>query len=264
MNIAVCIKQVPSTESKIRPSVDGKDIDRSGLSYVVNPYDEFGVEEGLKIKEQLGDGTVTAISIGQDKVSEALRTCLAVGVDQAIHIKDEALEGSDAYTIARVLATALKKSSYDVIFFGKQAIDDDSGAVGIHVAELMGLPHVSVINKLEIFAGENRAVAHRQIEGAVEVVETPLPAVFTCQKELNEPRYASLPGIMKAKQKPLTVWNLSDLEINPESVGSAKAMLSVEEITSPPVRVTGTIIKGNPSEAVSELLRLLREEAKVL
>lgn len=264
MNIAACIKQVPATTSKIRPSSDGKDIDRTGLSYVVNPYDEFGVEEGLKIKEQLGVGTVTAISIGGEKVPEALRTCLAVGVDQAIHIQDDAIEGSDSHAIARILAAALKKSDYDIIFFGRQAIDDDSGAIGIHVAELMGLPHVAGINKLEIIPDEKRAVAHRQIEGATEVVEITLPAIFTCQKGLNEPRYASLPGIMKAKQKPMTVLTLADLEISADTVGAANAKTTVDKIESPPARSAGIIIEGNASEAVAELLRLLREEAKVL
>jgi electron transfer flavoprotein beta subunit len=264
MNIAVCIKQVPATESKIKPSADGRDIDRTGLSYVVNPYDEFGVEEALKIKERLKTGQVTVITIGPDKASEALRTSLAMGADQAIHIKDPALEQGDAYSNAVVLAAALKRQPYDLIFFGKQAIDDDNGAVGIHVAELMGLPHVAVINKLDVFPVEKRAVVHRQIEGAVEVVETTLPVILTCQKGLNEPRYASLPGIMKAKQKPLTVLSLSDLGLNADQVGSKGAKLQVEKLELPPLRGTGRIIEGDPAQAVAELVRLLREEAKLL
>lgn len=264
MNIAVCIKQVPATESKIKPSADGKEIDRTGLSYVVNPYDEFGVEEGLKIKERLKAGQVTVITIGPDKAAEALRTCLAVGADQAVHIKDPALEGGDAYSNAVVLAAALKKQPYDVIFFGKQAIDDDNGAVGIEVAELMGLPHVAAVNKLEIDPGAKRAVAHRQIEGAIEVVETPLPAIFTCQKGLNEPRYASLPGIMKAKQKPLAVLSLSELGLTADQVGARGAKLRIDKLELPPVRSAGKIIEGDPATAVAELVRLLREEAKIL
>lgn len=263
MNIAVCIKQVPATESKIKPSADGLDIDRTGLSYVVNPYDEFGVEEGLKIKEQLNEGTVTVITIGPEKATESLRTCLAVGADQAIHIKDDALTKGDAHTISQVLAAALKKAEYDIIFFGRQAVDDDSGAVGIHVAELMGLPHVAGINKLELNAEGKKVVVHRQIEGSVEVVEATLPAIFTCQKELNEPRYASLPGIMKAKQKPLTVWSLDDLDLTPETVGAEATKVTIEKITSPPVRKAGKTIDGDTAQAVSELVRLLREEAKI-
>lgn len=264
MNIAVCIKQVPASESKVKPSADGKDIDRTGLTYVVNPYDEFGVEEALRIKERLKTGQVTIVTLGPDKAAEALRTCLAVGADQAIHIKDPALEGGDAYTTALALAAALKRNPYDIIFFGRQAIDDDNGAVGIHVAELMGLPHVAGINKLEIDAPAKKAVAHRQIEGAIEVVEVSLPAIFTCQKGLNEPRYASLPGIMKAKQKPLAVLTLADLGLDPKEVGSSGAKLVVEKIESPPVRSEGKIIEGEPAQAVAELVRVLREEIKVL
>lgn len=264
MNIAVCIKQVPASESKVKPSADGKDIDRTGLTYVVNPYDEFGVEEALRIKERLKTGQVTALTLGPDKAAEALRTCLAVGADQAIHIKDPALEGGDAYTTALALAAALKRNQYDLIFFGRQAIDDDNGAVGIQVAELMGLPHVAGLNKLEIDAQAKSAVAHRQIEGAIEVVEVKLPAIFTCQKGLNEPRYASLPGIMKAKQKPLTVLTLADLGLDPKEVGLSGAKLVVEKVESPPVRSAGKIIEGDPAQAVAELVRVLREEIKVL
>ena len=264
MNIAVCIKQVPATESKIKPSADGQDIDRTGLSYVVNPYDEFGVEEALKIKERLKTGQVTVITIGPDKAAEALRTSLAVGADQAIHIKDPAFDRGDSYSNAVVLAAALKRQPYDIIFFGKQAIDDDNGAVGIQVAELMGLPHVAVVNKLDVYPEEKKAVAHRQIEGAVEVVETTLPVVLTCQKGLNEPRYASLPGIMKAKQKPLTVLSLPDLGLNAEQVGSKGAKLQIDKLEPPPVRGAGRIIEGDAAQAVAELVRLLREEAKLL
>ena len=264
MNIAVCIKQVPASESKVKPSADGKDIDRTGLSYVVNPYDEFGVEEALRIKERLKTGQVTVLTLGPEKAAEALRTCLAVGADQAIHIKDPALEGGDAYTTALALTAALKRNPYDIIFFGRQAIDDDNGAVGIHAAELMGLPHVAGINKLEINPQEKKAIAHRQIEGAIEVVEVKLPAIFTCQKGLNEPRYASLPGIMKAKQKPLAALTLADLGLDPKQVGSNGAKLVVEKIESPPVRADGKIIEGDPAKAVAEIVQVLREEIKIL
>jgi len=264
MKMAVCIKQVPATESKIKPSSDGKEIERAGLSYVVNPYDEFGVEEALRIKEKFNEGSVTVVTLGQERGSEALRTCLALGADQAVHIKDDRLEGGDAYTVALVLAAVLKKENYDIIFFGKQAVDDDNGAVGIHVAELMGLPHVAVINKLDLKQEEGRAIASRQIEGATEIVEVQLPAVFTCQKGLNEPRYASLPGIMKAKQKPLATLTLDDLGLDEESVGAKGAKLKVTCIDAPEERTTGNILDKDPAESVEELVRLLRDEAKVL
>jgi electron transfer flavoprotein beta subunit len=264
MNIVISIKQVPATEAKIKVAPDGLDIDRTGLTYVVNPYDEFGVEEALRIKERFGQGTVTVITIGPEKAQEALRTCLAIGADKAVHIKDPALEGGDAYATALALSAALKTIPFDVLFFGKQAIDDDNGAVGIHVAELLGLPHVAVVNRLEIDEKARRATAHRQIEGAVEVVEIPLPAVFTCQKGLNEPRYASLPGIMKAKQKPLAVLTLAELGLKPEEVGRAGAKLSLSRMFPPPERGEGRILTGEPQTAVAELVRLLREEAKVI
>lgn len=264
MNIVVCIKQVPATEARIKVDPSGTDIDRTNLSYVVNPYCEFGVEEALRIKERLGSGEVTVMSLGPAKVVEALRTCLAMGADKAIHLRDDAFEGGDSFTTALVLTAALKRLTFELLFFGKQAVDDDHGAVGIQVAELLGLPHVSVVNKLEVDAAHKIAVAHRQIEGGIEVVETPLPAVFTCQKGLNEPRYASLPGIMKAKQKPLQELDLKALDLDPSTLGSSGAKLRLVKITPPPVRAAGKILEGPPQEAVKELVRLLREEAKVL
>lgn len=264
MNIAVCVKQVPATDSRIKPSVHQDDIDRTDMSYVVNPYDEFGVEEGLKIREFLKTGSVTVITIGPEKASEVLRSCLAVGADQAIHLKDPALAGGDAYSTAVVLAAALKIGHYDIIFFGKHAIDSDSGAVAVHVAEFLGLPHVGVINKLTIYANEKQAIAHRQIEGAIEVVETALPAVFTCQKGLNEPRYATLAGIMKAKQKPLTVLTLKDLGLSEDQVGVKGAKLVVERFTTASTRKTGVMLDGDPDAAVAALISLLHEEAKII
>ncbi len=264
MNIAVCIKQVPASESKIKLRADGLDLDWTGLSYVVNPYDEFALEEGLRIREGLGTGRVTVFTLGPQKAAEALRTCLAMGADRAVHIQDPRLEGGDAYATAWVLTAALKREPYDLILFGKQAIDDDNGAVGIHVAEMMGLPHVAVINKLTLFPEERRAVAHRQIEGAIEVVETTLPALFTCQKGLNEPRYASLPGIMKAKQKPLTTLTIADLGLTADQVGREGAKLRLVRMDLPAVNTSGRIAQGTPDEAVRELIQFMREEVKVL
>jgi electron transfer flavoprotein beta subunit len=264
MKLVVCVKQVPATEAKIRVNRDGTDVERGDLSYVVNPYDEFGVEEAIRIKERLGQGEVTVVSMGPEKVTEALRTCLAMGADKAVHLKDIAFEGSDSYTTALVLAEALKRIPHDMIFFGKQAVDDDNGAVGIQVAELLRLPHVAVVNKLEVDALGKKAVAHRQIEGGVEVVETPLPVVITCQKELNLPRYASLPNIMKAKQKPFETLDAKALGLNLQTIGHSGARLRLLKMASPPQKKGGRILEGDQHQAVSELVRLLREEAKVL
>lgn len=267
MNLVVCIKQVPATESKLSISGNSGDIDRSGLSFIVNPYDEFAVEEALRIKERLKQGEVTVLSLrphAAQRPEEALRTCLAMGADKAVLLSDPAFDGGDSFSTAVVLAAALRRLSWDLLLFGKQAVDDDGGAVGIQVAELLGIPHVAVVNKLEIGGGAGSAVAHRQIEGGIEVVETPLPAVITCQKGLNEPRYPSLPGIMKAKQKPLEIWNAETIGLDPKSAGLSGAKLQVLRLEPPPQRPTGRILQGEALAAVKELVRVLHEEIKVI
>lgn len=267
MKLIVCIKQVPATESKLVLTRDGTDIERAGLTFVVNPYDEFAVEEALQIRERLGSGDVTVLSLrshAAQKPEEALRTCLAMGADKAILLSDPAFDGGDSYTTALVLAAALRCLSFDLLLFGKQAVDDDDGAVGIQVAELLGIPHVAVVNKLEVDRQNKTAVAHRQIERGIEVVEAPLPALITCQKGLNEPRYPSLPGIMNAKQRLLEVWNRETIGIASEAVGSGGAELKLVRLEPPPPRPVGRIITGDAAAAVQELVRLLHEEAKVI
>lgn len=267
MKIVVCVKQVPATESKLTITQDGTDIERAGLSFVVNPYDEFAVEEALQIKERLGTGEVTVLSLRQhaaQKPEEALRTCLAMGADKAILLSDPAFEGGDSFTTAIVLAAALQRLSFDLLLFGKQAVDDDGGAAGIQVAELLGIPHVAVVNKLEVNVHARIVLAHRQIEGGIEVVEAPLPVLITCQKGLNQPRYPSLPGIMKVRQKPLEVWNRETIGLAPETLGDAGAKLTVLRLEPPPPRPAGRIIPGDVATAVKELVRLLHEEAKLI
>ncbi len=187
-----------------------------------------------------------------------------MGADNAILLSDPAFEGGDSYTTALVLAAALRRLSFDLLLFGKQAIDDDDGAVGIQVAEVLGIPHVAVVNKLEVNRQAQTIVAHRQIEGGIEVVEAPLPALITCQKGLNEPRYPSLPGIMKAKQKPLAIWNQETIGVEPGTVGAAGAQLKVVHLELPLARPAGRMIPGDATAAVKELVRLLREEANVV
>jgi electron transfer flavoprotein beta subunit len=267
VKIAVCIKQVPATESKLTILPDGTDIERTGLTCIVNPYDEFAVEEALRIKERVGAGDVTVLSMRQhalQKPEDALRTCLAMGADKAVLLSDPAFEGSDVFSTAVALAAALRRLGSDLLLFGKQAVDDDAAAVGIQVAELLGIPHVAVVNKLEVRPESRTIVAHRQIEGAVEVVEAPLPAAITCQKGLNEPRYPSLPGIMKAKQKPLEIWNREALGLREDEVGRAGARTRMIRVETPPSRQAGRILSGDASTTVAELVRLLHEEAKLL
>ncbi len=262
MNIVVLLKQVPDTETKVRVKSDEPSISTDGVTYVINPYDEYALEEALKIREAKGEGEVTLLTLGWDKAGEALRTGLAMGADRAVHLNDAAFLGGDAHSTAVALAKAIRKMDYDLILGGKQAIDNDHHQVGVRVAEELGIPHAAVVTSLELEDG--KAVAHREIEGGSEVVELPLPAVITCQKGLNEPRYASLKGIMKAKKKPLETKAPADIDASPDEVGKAGAKTTVLTMAPPPERAAGRIVEGEPEEAAKEVVRLLREEAKVI
>ncbi|MBI1820935.1 MAG: electron transfer flavoprotein subunit beta/FixA family protein [Nitrospirae bacterium] len=259
MNILVCLKQVPSSESKIKVGKDPTGIDTSDLTYVVNPYDEYGVEEAIRIKERLGSVDITVLSVGPATAAETLRVALAMGVDRAVLLYDPLFSNSDSLGIARIIAAYVHMTPFDLIFFGKQAIDDDMGAVGIMVAELLRLPHGAVVNRLEISPDQKSMIAHRQIEGADEILEILLPAVITCQKGLNEPRYPSLPGIMKAKSKPLAEINHEGLKLDPKTVGLSAALVKIVKLFPPKTRTTGKIIEGPPAEAVKELVQHLSE-----
>lgn len=263
MNVVVCLKQVPDTELSLSIAQGGLDIDRSDLNNVINPYDEYAIEEALRIKEKFG-GEVTLVAVGPERYEEALRGGLAMGADKAIHVKDDALEGSDPLVIAYVLSKVIKGVDHDLILCGKQAIEDDSGQVGPALAEYLSLPQVTVVTKLEVDIDSRKAVAHREVEGGIEVVETSLPAVMTAQKGLNEPRYASLRGMMKAKKMPVEAKTLADLGISSDEVGTTGSKTHLIELTYPPKRSAGRILEGEHVEAVKELVRCLREEAKVL
>jgi electron transfer flavoprotein beta subunit len=256
VNIIACVKQVPDTEALIKVKPDGSGIDEGGIKWVMNPYDEFGVEEALKTKEKFG-GEVTVVSVGPARAMETVRTALAMGAEKGIHIDDPALYNADAYTTASALAAAIKEIPYDIIFCGMRAIDDDAGQVGSILAELLGLPQVTVITKLDIEGQTAKAV--KPIEGAQLLIETSLPCVITAQKGLNEPRYASLPGIMKAKKKPVDVKNAGDLGL------SVEPKATIVKMSPPPARPPGKIIEGDdPAAKAAEVIRLLREEAKVI
>jgi electron transfer flavoprotein beta subunit len=248
MKLAVCINHVPDTASKINIAADGKNIDKTGITYIIGPYDEFAVEECLRLKEKNG-GDVTAISLGGDTHKETLRKALAMGVDKAVLLKDDTPR--DSFGVAQALAAYLKELNPDVVFFGKQSVDYDDSAVGVMVAEMLALPSVTVCVKLDVADG--KAVAEREIEGGREVVETTLPAVFTAQKGLNEPRYPSLKGIMGAKSKPIEERPAAPVQGKTELIGMQK----------PPAKPAGKIV-GTDASAVPELVRLLHEEAKVL
>lgn len=262
MNLIVCLKEVPDTETRIE--VRGGKIVEEGIQYVVNPYDEFALEEALKWQEAHG-GKVTLVSLGPERARESILKGLAMGADEVYHLSDPAFLGGDAYATAKALAAAIQKlGEYDAIFCGKQAVDDDNAAVGAMLAEMLDLPHISVVTRLELGSDGRSVRAEREIEGGREVVEAPLPAVITAQKGLNEPRYPSFKGIRQARSKPFTQWTVADVGIDPSVVGVNGARVQVLEILPPPERPPGRIIPGEPAEAAREVVRLLREEAKVI
>lgn len=248
MNIAVPVKYVPDTETIVKIGKDGKSINKDGVTYILNPYDEFAVEEALKLKEALG-GEVTVITVGDEEANKALRTGMAMGADKAVHIRTDAFVDSSA--AAKLLADSLKGKGFDIILMGMKAVDDDAGAAGPMLAEYMGLPCVTMVTKLDV--GDSKASAKRETENGVETVETPLPAVFTAQKGLNEPRYPSLKGIMMAKKKP----------IDEIPAGNFINGVEILEMKLPPSRPEGRIV-GEGVEAVPALVKLLKEEAKAI
>ena len=249
MNIAVCIKQVPDTETRPKIADSGKDIVKEGIKWIVNPYDEFAIEEGLQLTEKNG-GEVTIISLGPADIEPTIRAALAMGAKKAIRI-DAPENPDDPLVTARALASVLKEGKYDLILFGKQAIDDDMAQIPQMVAEALELPCATVVVKLDI-AG-NEATAVREIEGGKEVLRFSLPAVISAQKGVNEPRYRSLKGIMMAKKIPI--------EVVTAQLASQK--VSIEKLKYPPQKSPGKIV-GEGAEAVPELVRLLHEEAKVI
>ena len=250
MNIAVCVKQVPDTETKVKISGDKKWIEEGEINYILNPYDEFAVEEALKITESRGGGTVTIISLGPDRVTSAIRSALAMGATRAIHIKSETIP-QDPMSTADALAQILKEDNYDLIILGKQAVDDDHQQIGPILSEKLGLPAANVVTHLEI---DGEIVnADRQIEGGFEKVNCSLPAIITAQRGLNEPRYASLKGIMAAKK----------IQIEERNISIPEDKIEILEINYPPEKPPGKIV-GKGAEAVPELIRLLKEEAKVI
>jgi len=248
MKSIVCIKRVPDTEARIRIAGDGSTIDPSGVKFVLNPYDEFAVEAALKHKEAAGQGDVTVISVGDAASAETLRSALAMGADAAVLVKaDRSAEGLAA---AKALAAEIGGREYDLLLFGMKAIDDDLQAVGPMTAELLGIPVATAVTEFSVDGG--KVTAHREIEGGAEVVELRMPCALTITKGAYEPRYPNLKGIMAAKKKPLE-----------EKPATVEAQASSGALSYPPERQAGRIVGEGP-DAVPELLRLLRTEAKVI
>jgi electron transfer flavoprotein beta subunit len=250
MKIAVCVKRVPDTETRIKVGADGASIDEAGVKFILNPFDEFAVEEALQRREKAGAGEVVIVTLGSDAAAETIRTALAMGADRGVLLKAERIP-PDGLAIAQALAAELRGGGYDLILFGKVAVDDYNHQVGTMTAELLGLPCVTAAVKLEIADGS--VTAEREVEGGLVVVGCALPAVITCDKGLNTPRYPALKGIMAAKKKPI--------ETRAAALGPVR--MSVKSLGLPPDRKEGRIVGEGP-DAVSELVRLLRQEAKVL
>lgn len=261
MNTIVCIKQVPDTAAEIIPSADGAAIETEGIPWVMNPYDEYALEEALQIKAREG-GSVTAVCIGAERVVTTLRTAAAMGADNILHLSDAAFEGSDAHAAARILTAAIGAMEYDLIWCGKMAVDDACGYVGTALAELLGLPHISAVVKVEIADG--KVTAHRETEAGTAVVRCPLPAVLTAEKGLNEPRYPKAIDIMKAKRKDVQTQDAAGIGVSPDAVGAAGSPTRVVKFERPPERGGGTVIEAPVGEAVQRVVAALRDEAKVL
>lgn len=250
MKICVCVKRVPATTTRVAIA-DGKQLDPSGVEFVLNPYDEFAVEQALQVKEASGEATVSAFSFGSGDAQKELRTVLAMGADDATLLANADAPHADGATTAKVLADALKDQGAQLIFFGKQAVDRDQHGVGPAVATRLGMPCITEVVKFELQG--DQVVCEREVEGARETVSSPLPCAITCQKGLNEPRFASLKGIMAAKKKPLET-----VEVSIES-----AAVEVVEMAMPPARPDGRIV-GEGADAVPALIEALKNEAKVL
>ncbi len=259
MKILVLVKQVPDTATQVKIGADPRAIDITGITWIVSPYDEYAVEEALRIKEKRGQGEVVVVTAGPERAKEALRSCLAMGADRAIHVNDPALEGADTLTTARALAAVVKLEQPKLVLTGRQAIDDDMGAVGAQVAELLGWPCLSWIMEEAISEDGSTVRAGRQVEGGLEVFELPLPCVLTAQKGMNEPRYPTLKGIMGAKKK-----ELKDLKAGDLGLADTARELEVVVLEALPPRPPGRILTGDPKDMARELVRALREDAKAV
>ncbi|MFH1018214.1 MAG: electron transfer flavoprotein subunit beta/FixA family protein [Pseudomonadota bacterium] len=262
MKIGVCIKQVPDTAAKIRAKEDGSGIVEEGIKYVISPYDEYAVEEALRTKEKFAGSEVVVLTVGPKRAQEALRSALAMGCDRAVHINSDGQGLMDSLAVARLLASQIQGEALELVFTGRNAADDDNSQVSQMLGEVLSWPHVAGVSKFELGQDGKNARAERDIEGgAREVWEVQLPAVIAATKGLNEPRYASLKGIMQSKSRPLkeiavTAAGLQAGELAPKVVWAG--------FRNPEERKVGRVFKDDPKKAAQEVVRLLRQEAKVI
>lgn len=261
MKIAVCIKAVPDTDTRVRIAADGRSVDFSDVKFIISPYDEFALEEAIRTKEAKG-GDVVVVGLGGDEVPPILREGLARGGDTAYHVRNDGIAAGDPLIVGNVLAAALKEINPDIVFFGKHGVGGDNQQVHTVVAERLGWPQATLVTKLELT--DKGVRAEREIEGGLEVVEAPLPVVIGAHKGLNEPRYPKLPAIMQAKKKPLTTKTAADLGFSAAEVGPEAAGIAVLSMHLPPARQAGRRIEGDVNQQINELLSALQSEAKVI
>ena len=260
MRILTVMKQVQDSNATLKVAEDGRSVDTKGLKLVLNPFSEFAVEQAVQIREKVGNvDEIVAMTVGGDKAAEVLRTALAMGADRGIHLKDDAFGSEDEVFIAEVVSLAIKKQDapFDLILLGKQAIDMDAGELGPALAEFLGLPHVGAIVGLELDGTTLKA--RRRVEGAEEHMTCPMPALLTCEKGLCEPRYPSLPNLMKAKKKPVDVLTAADI-----GLGDIRPRSEIQSMSPPAARGACQFMDGEPEDMARELVRVLREEAKVI
>lgn len=262
MNIIVCVKRTPETaEAELSIDESGKNIKMEGLVFDINEWDEYAVEEAILLKERLG-GSVTVVTVGPEGADAVLRRCLAKGADKAIWLKDKAFEGSDAYATAKILHSAIKGLSFDFVFAGTQASDDGHSAVGVILAELLGIPHASMVKKIEV--GEEGVRVNRELEGGLEeIVELSLPTLLTIQTGINEPRYVSIMGIRRARKKEIKVLGLNDTGLKSEEVGEQGSWMKVERMYRPPVEKEPVMLSGSPEDVATKLVEILKARGMV-
>jgi len=259
MKIIVCIKQVLDTGAKIE--VRGEKVVASGSPYIINPYDEFALEEAIRIKSALPDSGITVFSLGPESVKETLKRALAMGADHAIHILDPLFDGLDNSLIAKILAKAIQKDSFDLVLCGRQAVDDDMAQVGPALAVLLEIPFITIVTKIQFSENFQTADITRQIEGGSEIQKNrSLPFLVTCQKGLNEPRFPSLKGIMAAKKKEIQTISASDLQLDAKFLDPHNNKLQEIKLSLPPERKKGTILKGADEDIAKQLVAIIREE----
>ncbi len=262
MEIVVCVKRVPETaEAEVVIAEDGRSIEERDLVFDINEADNYALEEALLLKEKFG-GSVTAVTVGPEKADDVLRMCLAKGADKAIRLTDERFKGSDAYVTALLLYRAIRDLDFDLILTGCMASDDGYTQVGVTLAELLDIPHAVYVKKLEIEG--QVAKVHCELEGGLEeVMEVKLPALFTIQTGINEPRYASLLGIRKAMRKEIEVLNLDDLGLGEEEVGESGSKIELRRLFIPPVEKEAEILEGKPEEVSARLVEILKSEGVI-